>query len=106
MVDIVRVYTANLTENMTGPGDFFTILNTNVGYGLGIALVVVVFFVIFIGLMVKENSLKQSYVAAAFISLLISFGLWVMNWLSTHYFILMGLALVVAGIIIYVSSEN
>lgn len=106
MVDIVKVYTANLTENMTSPADFFTTLNANVGYGLGIAIVVVIFFVIFIGLMVRQNPPKPSYTAAAFTSLLISYLLWVMNWLSTHYFVLMALVLVVAGIIMYVSSED
>jgi len=104
MVDIVRVYTANMT-NITSPENFLSVMNTNLNNSIGIFILLAVFFVMFLTLMRADGTFKNAFAASSFVCTLLAWLLWILNWVGNIVLITFFLMLIVSVCILYANRE-
>jgi drug/metabolite transporter (DMT)-like permease len=100
---IVTTYTGNLS-NVTTPDQIFTNLNINMGYTMGIGILVGFFFILFFAL--KNNTTtKNAFASSSFLVTIVAWLLWVINWISTKYFIIFITMTIVGVVILFADRE-
>jgi len=104
MVDIVQVYTANMT-NITSPENFLYVMNSNLNNSIGIFVLLAVFFVMFLTLMRADGTFKNAFAASSFVCTLLAWLFWILNWVGNVVLIAFFLMLIVGVIILYTGRE-
>ncbi len=104
MVDIVRTYTANMT-NITSPEGFLSVMNTNLNQSIGVLLVSTVFIVLFLSILKVDGTFKNSIAASSFICLLVSYLLWIINWVGTYMLIIFFIGTLIGVLAMFIGRE-
>jgi len=103
-MSLVTTYTGNLSTNITSPDQIFTAFNNNLNKSIGIGILVLFFFVMFFGL--KNNTTtKNAFATASFLTTIIAWLFWIINWIGTMYFVLFIIMSTVGVIILFIDRD-
>lgn len=103
MVTVISNWTAGF-DNITSPDQFLTQMNSNLNNWLGIVIVCAVYFVLLL-LLSTVTTGKKAFASSSFIASLIAWLLWIVNWISTFWFMLFVIAAVLGAVSLFVNPE-